>query len=545
LLADGSCVKCAWFRRAAQGYVRSTRAVVSTLGGEAGLAQCRTDGTSLTLRLRPGDPLAHPLVSEQRNSAGLLLRVSSSCGGAGGASAVATRVDSGYRFAGLADAQYLSAPPPKRPRLSTSGADDFADAPDALEEAGEPTPLLVVPPFFFRSDAPYDYAFRTSVAAADAAGGGPGVLGRGAPGGMAHGGAGPVAHAPSPPVTHEIDFRAAGVPGPLPAGSEWASPPEVAALLGPLFEERGVWSTAALVRRLPRDAATAARKYVASHAYRFLNGPWHRLWVRRGLDPRTDPSTRRWQCFDYRLPKEWYPQAKGKPRAGGSDAGATGGEAGAVAPGVAARGDFAAVHTLAALPARRTTFFQLCDLVHPDITALIGREPAERATCDEHCGWFRKATLDAVKAILRDAFDALAAAQGLHVEPPKPRKNVKSSKAAKAAAALADARARVSATTAIGEEGGGVAVHGAGAHDEDEEEDDDIDEEDEEEEELDLEEELAHEHDATAAAATAFAAAMGNGAGRAAQATHTASAGVGGGGGNESASDYSVFGDAD
>jgi general transcription factor 3C polypeptide 5 (transcription factor C subunit 1) len=344
-------------------------------------------------------------------------------------------------------------------------------------------------------------------------------------------------------VTHEIDFRAAGVPGPLPAGSEWASPPEVAALLGPLFEERGVWSTAALVRRLPRDAATAARKYVASHAYRFLNGPWHRLWVRRGLDPRTDPSARRWQCFDYRLPKEWYPQTKGKPRAGGGEAGAA---AGAAAPGAAARGDFAAVHTLAALPARRTTFFQLCDLVHPDITALIGREPAERAACDEHCGWFRKATLDAVKAILRDAFNALAAAQGLHVEPPKPRKNVKSSKAAKAAAALADARARVSAAAAGGD---GAVEPGAGAdeaaRDEEEEEDgeDDADEEEdeaEEEEELGLEEELAHERDATAAA-TAFAAAMGSRQ----HAPHAADAGAGGGGGNESGSDYSVFGDAD
>ena len=410
---------------------------MDSLGGEAGLAECRAQGTSLMLRLRPADPLAHPLHSEQRNGGGLLLRLN-----AGGASGAAVRVDSSYRFAGLADAQYCSAPPPKRPRLAAGGADDFGDAPDALEDAGEPTPLLVVPPFFFRGDAPHDYAFRTYLAPPDAAAAGGGGGAAGAAGVRA-----------SLPVTHEIDFRAAAVPEPLAPGSEFASPPEVAALLGPLFEERGVWSTAALMRRLPRDSVASARKYVSSHAYRFLNGPWHRLWVRRGLDPRTDASTRRFQCFDYRMPKEWYPSARAR---GGDEDGDAGGDG---AGGGLPRGDFQEVHALRALPHRRTTFFQLCDFVHADIAALIGREPPERSSCDEHNGWFKKATLDAVKSILREAFDAIAAAQGLPVQPLKPRKNVKTGKAAKVAAALADARAAARA-----------AADGGAAEDADEEE---------------------------------------------------------------------------
>jgi hypothetical protein len=481
--------------------VRNAAAAVDALGGEAGLGRCRADGTSVTLRLRPGDALAHPLCSEQRNCAGLLLRL-------GGGGAVAARVDSGYRFAGLADAQYLSAPPPKRPRLAAS-ADDFADAADAVEEAGEAAPLLLVPPFFFRSDAPQDYAFRAYAAAeeaaADASGAAPALAG------AARG---------SPPVTHEIDFRASGVPAALPTGSEWAAPPEVAALLGRLFEERGIWSTAAIMRALPREAATAARKFLPSHAYRFLNGPWHRLWVRRGLDPRTDAAARRWQCFDYRLPKEWYPPTRGKARAEGGEGDAPGAEAQGAAAAAAQPGsaDFAAVHALRALPARRTTFFQLCDLVHPDIAALIGREPPERTACNEHCGWFRKATLDAVKALLREAFDALAAAQGLHVQPPKPRKNTKTSKAAKVAAVLADARAAMLAAA-------GGPVDGDDAED-------GADEDGEEEEEEAEEEEHEHEHHEAVVPAATLAAAPPIG---------DAAAGRG----NDSGSDYSVFGDAD
>ena len=52
------------------------------------------------------------------------------------------------------------------------------------------------------------------------------------------------------------------------------------------------------------------------------------------------------------------------------------------------RGDVAAVHSLRALPARRTTFFQLCDLGHPLIARLLASEPPDRSACEMHCGWF-------------------------------------------------------------------------------------------------------------------------------------------------------------
>ena len=421
----------------------SADAAVASLGGLAG-------DQPPSVHLRPGDPLSHPLSGERRAASGLVLQLG------GDTCRPVLLVDSLCRFTGLADAQYLSAAPVKRPRLAE---DAFGAVPDAVEDLEEGSaPLLVVPPRFFHADAPLEYGFRSAFAGQPAAAAAAVVAqeagGQGGQAGAAKGGALP---------TNEIDFRATSVPQALTADSEFAPPPAVEAVLGPLFQERVVWSNAALSQRLPTGAAGAQlRRYIPSYAYRFVNGPWHRQWVRRGLDPRVDPSTGPYQCLDYRLPKEWYPRQprRGSARAGGEPGGeeAPGGQAGGTPS--ASRGRFDMVHTLRSLPARRTTFFALFDLSQPLIQQLV-QQPAQRAVCDEHNGWYVKTTLDAVKAVLRDAFEACALAEGFAAIPQKVRAQAKHSKAARVRAVLADAQQRMDAVAA-----GGVAYaprHG-GAH---------------------------------------------------------------------------------
>jgi hypothetical protein len=416
-----------------QGFVRSADAAVASLGGLA--------GDQPTVHLRPGDPLSHPLRGERRGASGLVLRLDATTN----TCRPVLCVDTVCRFTGLADAQYLSAAPVKKPRL---GEDAFGAVPDAVEDMEEDTPLLVVPPRFFHSDAPLEYGFRSAFtgqpAAAAAAVAAQEGGGQGGGAGAAKGGA---------LATTEIDFRATDVPQVIPADSEFAPPPAVEAVLGPLFQERLVWSNAALGQRLPTGAAGAQlRRYIPSYAYRFVNGPWHRQWVKRGLDPRVDPSAGPFQCLDYRLPKEWYPRPPrrgvraGETEAGGEQAGGQGG--GTPSP---SRGRFDQVHTLRALPARRTTFFALFDLNQPLIKHLV-HQPAQRGVCDEHNGWYVKTTLDAVKAILRDAFEACALAEGFAAIPQKVRVQAKHSKAARVQAVLEAARQRMDAEAA----GGGV-----------------------------------------------------------------------------------------
>ena len=38
--------------------------------------------------------------------------------------------------------------------------------------------------------------------------------------------------------------------------------------------------------------------------YYFTSGPWKKLWVKFGYDPRSDPSSKKYQCLDFRLPKD-------------------------------------------------------------------------------------------------------------------------------------------------------------------------------------------------------------------------------------------------
>ena len=422
--------------------MRSADAAVASLSG--------LTGDQPTVHLRPSDPLSHPLRGERRGASGLVLHLD-----AANTCRPVLCVDAVCRFTGLADAQYLSAPPVKKPRLAE---DAFGAVPDAVEDMEEDTPLLVVPPRFFHADAPLEYGFRSAFAGQPAAAAAAVAAqeggGQGAGAGTAKGAL----------PTNEIDFRATDVPQALPADSEFAPPPAVEAVLGPLFQERVVWSNAALSQRLPTGAAGAQlRRYIPSYAYRFVNGPWHRQWVKRGLDPRVDPTTGPFQCLDYRLPKEWYPRLPrrgaqpGEAEGGGEQAGGAGAGGGTPSP---SRGRFDQVHTLRALPARRTTFFALFDLNQPLIQHLV-QQPAQRAVCDEHNGWYVKTTLDAVKAVLRDAFEACALAEGFAAIPQKLRAQAKHSKAARVQAVLAAARQRMDAVAA-----GGVpyAPRHGGAH---------------------------------------------------------------------------------
>ena len=48
----------------------------------------------------------------------------------------------------------------------------------------------------------------------------------------------------------------------------------------------------------PRDNV---KVILPSIAYYILTGPWRRVWVRFGYDPRTDPAAKLYQVVDFRI----------------------------------------------------------------------------------------------------------------------------------------------------------------------------------------------------------------------------------------------------
>ena len=105
-------------------YVRDAERAIGMLGGVRAIAKASRDGTAfLECHLRPHDSLSHPLFGELARTPMILLKVRrkrrrAGAGDAPGGSAssdvlsseVVGVVKHSYRFAGLADFQYVSSP---------------------------------------------------------------------------------------------------------------------------------------------------------------------------------------------------------------------------------------------------------------------------------------------------------------------------------------------------------------------------------------------------------------------------------------------------
>ena len=67
------------------------------------------------------------------------------------------------------------------------------------------------------------------------------------------------------------------------------------------FEERPVWTKAALAYCASQVEPTSLKYILTASAYYFTTGPWRNAWIRIGYDPRKDPSARFYQILDYRI----------------------------------------------------------------------------------------------------------------------------------------------------------------------------------------------------------------------------------------------------
>ncbi|PIA28218.1 hypothetical protein AQUCO_07200099v1 [Aquilegia coerulea] len=73
-----------------------------------------------------------------------------------------------------------------------------------------------------------------------------------------------------------------------------------------LFDERPIWPTLSLNHHLLDKGVTLGahllRRLLFRTAYYFSTGPYRRLWIRKGYDPRKDPESRVYQRIDFRVP---------------------------------------------------------------------------------------------------------------------------------------------------------------------------------------------------------------------------------------------------
>jgi general transcription factor 3C polypeptide 5 (transcription factor C subunit 1) len=73
-------------------------------------------------------------------------------------------------------------------------------------------------------------------------------------------------------------------------------------ILRTIFEQRPIWTRRGIANQLPANAPIFLAKYAIGYvAYAMRSGPWRDCYVRLGIDPRSDPSYRKYQSLMLQL----------------------------------------------------------------------------------------------------------------------------------------------------------------------------------------------------------------------------------------------------
>ncbi|KAI0771512.1 RNA polymerase III transcription factor IIIC subunit-domain-containing protein [Trametes elegans] len=173
--------------------------------------------------------------------------------------------------------------------------------------------------------------------------------------------------------------------------------------LGELFQERPVWTRAAIFNQFSpmevRDIINS--KYLLPLvSYVFEDGPWRDTYVRLGYDPRKDPEARFYQRLYFRninhpISRPSIVTRRQEQRNESAQARFS---------GVDDRRSHIFDGTTVT---SETAAFQLCDITDPMLKEMIEDEDALRETCNERDGWYTTAALERIKAVLRHKFFSL------------------------------------------------------------------------------------------------------------------------------------------
>uniref|UniRef100_A0A183SG65 Elongator complex protein 2 n=1 Tax=Schistocephalus solidus TaxID=70667 RepID=A0A183SG65_SCHSO len=179
-----------------------------------------------------------------------------------------------------------------------------------------------------------------------------------------------------------------------------------------LFRKRPAWTRSALLHGLRhlRIRDSSIKLILPAFGYYMPNGPWGRVWVRFGYDPRTEPTSRIYQTVDYRVRS---PRLQSKLRLYGrrprvadredSDCSGSevelhaevGGDLGAVASTTGK--DLHFVHPSSkstscfrfnrnSWPDARQILYQITDIDVPEVVEMLAA-PVPRSKCDPVEGW--------------------------------------------------------------------------------------------------------------------------------------------------------------
>lgn len=414
-------------------HVRDVQRAITTLGGLPALTKAFEEAAKLLeLRFRPEDPYAHPLFGDYTLGSSLLLKVTrrrkkaapatpatSSTSSSSTPSSVpqpqqdkpsdfkaevVAMIPAVYQFKGMADFQYV--PPSEVVVKEQRGAFQLVS-----QDWGEKDePMHLPPPIFSKVDMPQNYRFL------------PNLLFRVVE-----------EQGPDGEVTKKFERALRRQPATsfrLPAVAfdeevvPQGAPPDdqrkskdlkrLEGLLRTLFEQRPVWSTVALRANVPSELASKVKRALSAVAYHFKSGPWRKMWVRYGYDPRQHTDARVYQVIDFRVPPGHtrqrhlgYTQHAPRRRKLNMQMDVSTMLEPASAPSQVERKELQLEHRFAILPSRQQTLYQLCDIDDTRIQKLVQAPDAFTTTCNRANGFYTQRTLDAIRKLMTERLTML------------------------------------------------------------------------------------------------------------------------------------------
>ena len=200
-------------------------------------------------------------------------------------------------------------------------------------------------------------------------------------------------------TTREVDFHEIAVPS---RGIELEMSRECRRTLEALSAEKDAWAPLAALAKSPKPLADeiAAKKLYATTFYQFSNGPFKRLWIKVGVDPRQDRSFVRTQTVTVRLPSEWFRPgaAENKKRESLSSNSKTD------------RDYHAAIHAFRALPDVRHPTLVIGEVGLRSVQSIVEGVASSSVgpfVCDERRGWLPSGAHRKVQRAVLRAFEAL------------------------------------------------------------------------------------------------------------------------------------------
>ncbi|KAL3268612.1 hypothetical protein HHI36_007718 [Cryptolaemus montrouzieri] len=179
------------------------------------------------------------------------------------------------------------------------------------------------------------------------------------------------------------------------------------------FEERPIWTKNG-IKYNTKFSNDILKILLPAVAYYETSGPWRCTWIRFGYDPRKDPTARKFQNLDYRIPVPIRSNLKVGSQRCVSEATTL----------KRLREDNTRGHKILynensyilrpnMLPNSRQVFYQYCDILLPEIQTMLARLPPVPAhtQCDPKNGWFPVSFVDQCREIVNKYVDQQASVE--------------------------------------------------------------------------------------------------------------------------------------